>query len=224
VPAIAAARLDCAAAVALVGCMMWFFRIAGFASLVGAIAFSNAFAPSIAWENGPIENLQVVLLLVGAAIAFRYQATSRIAAHAWYWRCGVVIWLCLAGRELGWGANFYPPTQTLSSGQPIHSSHLLPFIGVVHMALVILAVAMLAAAVRYRFWRIPGELFRQGGVPWLEIAIVALGAALSLAVDGSRTQLRFMVGSGAEVFEELAELAAYAFFASAQVRIREVLR
>jgi hypothetical protein len=204
--------------------MLWFFRIAGFASLVAAIALANVFAPSAAWENGPIENGQVVLLLAGAVVAFRYQADSQVAAHAWYWRCGVVIWLCLAGRELGWGASFYPPTEFASSGEPVYSSHLLPFIGAVHVTLAVLAVAMLVVAVRYRFWRMPGELFRQGGIPWLEIAMIALGAALSLAVDGSRTQLRFMVGAGAEVFEEFAELAVYAFFASAQVRVRAVLR
>jgi hypothetical protein len=204
--------------------MMWVFRIVGFASLVASLSLANVVAPSVAWENGPIENLQVVLLLVGAAIAIRYQADAQVAQHTWYWRCGVIIWLCLAGRELGWGANLYPSTKTTSAGEPIYSSHLLPFIGTVHIALGVLAVAMLAVAVRYRFWRIPGELFRQGEIPWLEIAMIVLGSAISLAVDGSRTQLSAMVGAGHEVLEEFVELAVYAFFAAARVRARAVLR
>lgn len=204
--------------------MLWFFRLLGFASLLAAIGLTNILAPDIAWENGPIENFQIALLLAGAIIAFRYQAGSQVPAHVWYWRCGVVIWLFLVGRELGWGANFYPPTEFTSKGQPIYSSHLLPFIDAVHIALAVLAVAMLAVAVRFRFWSLPGEIVRQRGVPWLEIVMIAICAALSLAVDGSRTPLRFMVGAGYEVFEEFAELAAYAFFAAAQVRIHKSLR
>jgi hypothetical protein len=204
--------------------MLLFFRLLGFVSLLAAIGLANVLAPSIAWENGPIENFQILLLLGGAAVAFRYQAASEVPAHVWYWRCGVLIWLFLAGRELGWGASLYPPTEFTSKGQPIYSSHLLPFIDAVHIALAILAVAMLAIAVRFRFWRLPGEIIRQRGVPWLEIVMIAIAAALSLAVDGSRTPLRFMVGAGYETFEEFAELAAYAFFAAAQVRIHASLR
>lgn len=64
--------------------------------------------PSIAYENGLLENLQAVELLSGAIFAcfVAAKATSTSERNIWY--CGAVTFLVCAGRELNWGRVFYP--------------------------------------------------------------------------------------------------------------------
>lgn len=64
--------------------------------------------PKIAYENGLLENLQVVELLLGAIFAcfVAAKATSTSERNIWY--CGAVTFLICAGRELNWGRVFYP--------------------------------------------------------------------------------------------------------------------
>ena len=64
--------------------------------------------PAIAYENGPLENLQVVQLLIGAGVAWAAarKALNVLERHIWY--CGIATFLLCAGRELNWGRVFYP--------------------------------------------------------------------------------------------------------------------
>ncbi|GEM_PF-406072 len=64
--------------------------------------------PPVAYENGPLENLQVVQLIVGALVAFTAarKALDKNTRNIWY--CGAVTFLLCAGRELNWGRVFYP--------------------------------------------------------------------------------------------------------------------
>lgn len=64
--------------------------------------------PSIAYENGLLENLQVVELLLGAAFACFVAAKAAITSERNIWYCGAVTFLVCAGRELNWGRVFYP--------------------------------------------------------------------------------------------------------------------
>ena len=65
-------------------------------------------APPVAYENGPLENLQVVQLVIGALVAYTAarKAFDKDARNIWY--CGAVTFLLCAGRELNWGRVFYP--------------------------------------------------------------------------------------------------------------------
>ena len=76
--------------------------------IVAAIILFFFLSPPIAYENGPLENLQVVQLVLGALLAClaAKKAFTRDASNIWY--CGAVIFLLCAGRELNWGRVFYP--------------------------------------------------------------------------------------------------------------------
>ena len=65
-------------------------------------------SPPVAYENGPLENLQVVQLVIGALVAraAARRAFDKEARNIWY--CGAVTFLICAGRELNWGRVFYP--------------------------------------------------------------------------------------------------------------------
>ena len=99
--------------------------------------------PSIAYENGPLENLQVVQLVVGALVAFTAarKALDKNARNIWY--CGAVIFLLCAGRELNWGRVFYP-TGDHNSFVSIHE---LWYGSVVYPLLVVIMLATL-----YTLW------------------------------------------------------------------------
>jgi len=64
--------------------------------------------PAVAYENGPLENLQVVELVVGAGVAYvaGKKAIDKDAGNIWY--SGAVTFLICAGRELNWGRVLYP--------------------------------------------------------------------------------------------------------------------
>ncbi|MHC1718166.1 MAG: hypothetical protein AB9883_05875 [Acidaminococcaceae bacterium] len=73
-----------------------------------AVALFFILSPPVAYENGPLENLQVVQLVIGALVAFTAarKAFDKNARNIWY--CGAVTFLICAGRELNWGRVFYP--------------------------------------------------------------------------------------------------------------------
>ena len=64
--------------------------------------------PSIAYENGLLENLQVFELLLGAVFACFIAAKATNTSERNIWYCGAVTFLICAGRELNWGRVFYP--------------------------------------------------------------------------------------------------------------------
>ena len=73
-----------------------------------AIVLFFFLSPPVAYENGPLENLQVVQLVIGALVAYTAarKAFDKDARNIWY--CGAVTFLICAGRELNWGRVFYP--------------------------------------------------------------------------------------------------------------------
>lgn len=64
--------------------------------------------PSIAYENGTLENLQVAQLIFGSFVSYivAKKAINHKERNIWY--CGVATFLLFAGRELNWGRVFYP--------------------------------------------------------------------------------------------------------------------
>ena len=64
-------------------------------------------SPWTAYENGPLENLQVIQLVFGSVVSYlaATKSSDQNTKHIWY--CGIVTFLILAGRELNWGRVFY---------------------------------------------------------------------------------------------------------------------
>lgn len=73
-----------------------------------SLVFFFFLPPSIAYENGLLENLQVVELLLGAVFACFVAAKAINTSERNIWYCGAVTFLICAGRELNWGRVFYP--------------------------------------------------------------------------------------------------------------------
>lgn len=69
------------------------------------------------WENGPIENTQVIILIAGAVLSWlaaRHNRDDSQICKLWLWT--IPVWLMLAGRELSWGRVFFYPVSVGPDG------------------------------------------------------------------------------------------------------------
>lgn len=182
--------------------------------LLACLALSFALAwvlpPWVGWENGPVENLQAVVLLLGwlmAALAARRQR-GRAAAPLWW--IAMLFWTGFLGRELAWGAVFLPPLGMDEWGPTISSSVLWwrPAISWVLGLLLLLGTYWM---LRYRILgRVLLRLHRQGALPWASLAVFGLAMALSDHADGSAfLSFEDWYQTRVIVLEELTELFGY---------------
>lgn len=182
-------------------------------------------APAIeGWENGPIENTQVVILLSGlvCAIVFFFRLTE--PRQKAFWLSVMPIWPILAARELSWGAVFYPPLEFMGYSGPVYSSHIQlwykPF--VTPVILVLLGLALLNF-IRTRQHLTLLALFRGHHLPFSELFVVVLFMIASAASEGHMGDTLSMLldlDMGApQVFEESTELFAYLTLLLAQYRV-----
>ena len=70
---------------------------------------------TMGWENGVLENLQLVQLLAGAGLAWWFARTG----HAALGYTAVMVWLVLAARELSWGATLWAAPLGMGWSGPI---------------------------------------------------------------------------------------------------------
>lgn len=54
-------------------------------------------------ENGPIENFQLVLLLIGVYLCWEALRKTTLKKSKYIWQAGILFFLLLFGRELSWG-------------------------------------------------------------------------------------------------------------------------
>lgn len=76
------------------------------------------------WENGPVENTQVVILIVGAVLSFfaaRHNYDDSQTCKLWLWT--IPVWLLMVGRELSWGRVFFDPVTVGPDGPIFPSIH-----------------------------------------------------------------------------------------------------
>lgn len=95
------------------------------------------------WENGPLENTQVLILAIGLVVSWfaaRHNRDNRKARNLWLWL--TLFWLLVMGRELSWGRVFYPVASG-ANGPELISLHQLwygplirPFVAAVMIAMV----------------------------------------------------------------------------------------
>lgn len=160
------------------------------------------------WEDGPIENSQVAVLLAGCAWAAVASLRSRHAPLAMLARCLAPLWLVLAARELSWGAVFMAPLGYGDEG-PIFSSALLWYKPVVAPLIALVLACMAYSAWRHRLDRLLVEIVTDGRFPWLPALIATVGMLGSGCAEGHLECGIAFHQPQAEVFEELAELIAY---------------
>lgn len=152
------------------------------------------------WENGPLENLQVLELLAGAWLAWRHAGRlPRQSAERGLWRCAVPLWLLCAGRELAWGRVFLPTGFDAHGPVLIDSAHLW-YDPAIRPVVVTIGLLALAGLVRHG----PLDYLRRHRLPWIDLALMGIAATIAQMADKGMT-----FGLDGEVLEEAAETVVY---------------
>ncbi|MCC2962901.1 hypothetical protein LK540_20925 [Massilia sp. IC2-278] len=167
------------------------------------------------WENGIIENAQVVVLLAGLVLAGRAWLRGPRDGAAMLGLCAVPVWFLLASRELSWGAVFLPPLGFGPEG-PVFSSRVLPYRPLVPAIAGLLVLASFVTGWRHGVHRYLKRVIVGGGFPWMCVLVV-LGAALgSTFGEGHVPAFARDWVAHSQVLEELCELVGYVALVLAQ--------
>jgi hypothetical protein len=195
--------------------VLWKFTPAtglSIAVIIFTICFSWLLPPSYGQENGPVENLQVVVVGLAALVAFRslFETHLRPERRQLYALAGVFLLLAI-GRELSWGRAFYmdnagniPPLKTLWFGPAVY-----PVIGVI----IIGALVYLVAKGLHR------ELLswlKHGSFPMLDLILVIMGMLVADIIEHHSFNL---FGNRLALLEELCELVGYTAVLSFMINI-----
>lgn len=194
---------------------------------IGAALLAISFASAgilPAWtgfENGPIENAQVLVLLGGALLAIRFAVRAQSNLR-WFWMAVFPIWLVMSLRELSWGAVFLPAL-SISEHGPYFSSSQLWYRSYVAPALIAVSLLVLVFFIKARGPHILKYLFATRQLPYADIGLFILAMIISAGAEG-HMWLNFGDWGHMQVLEEAAELAAFVFLLSAQARVRFTLQ
>ena len=172
------------------------------AIIIFTVCFGWLLPASYGQENGPVEDLQVVVLGLAAFVGFRALFEPRLLPkrRQLYALAGVFLLLAIA-RELSWGRAFYmdsvghiPPLKALWYGPAVY-----PIVG-----------AIIIGALVFLFSRgLHGELlswFKRDSLPLNDLILVLAGMLVADVIEHHSAGL---FGNRTELFEELFELAAY---------------
>ena len=163
------------------------------------------------WENGPLENVQALTLLVGLVVAVIAAVQQRSMAAGKIWWVAALFWLAMLGRELAWGAVFLPAQGFNPETGPRYSSSVLWW----KPAVVWVCSAMLAACaywvLRYRLVpRVLLRWLRERAMPWGCLGVFVLAMLLSALVEGhGKLPIPHLPESMLLAMEEMAECWAY---------------
>ena len=163
------------------------------------------------WENGPLENAQAVILLVGALAAAWAAYSQRGTPGAPLWWVALPCWWIALGRELAWGAVFLPPMGHGEWG-PVISSKVLWYRPAVPW--VCAAVLLLCGywALRHHLWsQVLQRLQQERAWPVASLLLPVLAAVISHHAEGhGGVRLHDWLGTQVLVLEELVEVWGYA--------------
>jgi hypothetical protein len=160
----------------------WFLLIA----LATAFLTRQHLPCSWSWEDGPVENAQVIILAVGMVLSlwwgYKAKAVKHIAfARFWIWMA--LGWLILVGRELSWGRVLF--VMNPGSHEPAFISlHDLKFGFIIRLLPIILMLLWVFGLIRSKFYRIPFQLVRERRFPVSEFAITLLAVVLMNLAEG----------------------------------------
>lgn len=196
------------------------FRVmlAGLLVLITSYPLSLILPSWVSWENGPVENLQVVVLLFGMVQALIFQKYGS-PDWKWLWRGAALIWFICAVRELSWGAVFLEPLSISEEG-PFFSSRQLWYKPAILPALISSILLFAFFMLKNGSHKLLDPLQRSGGLPWTEFLLATLCMMISTAAEEHLGLTTGLTGAAAQNLEELSELAAYIFLVAGQMRIR----
>jgi hypothetical protein len=199
--------------------------------LLTSYPLATVLPATFGWENGPIENAQIVVLLAGFLYAARVRWGLRAESHDTaadttvrrLCLIAMPLWLMCAARETSWGATLLTSGIMTPDG-PYFSSSTMWY----HPAIkpLVLGVVACAAGVFLR-WRLDRPLLalmRQHRFPWPELVLIALSALLSTTAEGNLPVKLPGPPATLLVLEEWAELMSYLGLCLAQLRLFDALR
>jgi hypothetical protein len=195
------------------------YRIVAFAFLLLAYPMSYLVADWWSWENGPLEILDNLVLLIGTIQAVALGARSP-APWKWLWLALVPVWIICLGREISWGAVFYSPTAMSADGPEFSARILLWYNPAIKPFAALLALISVFLIFRFKLWRLVEPLIRARQFPILEPTMAAASLILMTAAERHMGMSLDRYVGIPEVFEETVELAGYLFLLTAQQRIR----
>ncbi|THJ31901.1 hypothetical protein E8K88_13825 [Lampropedia aestuarii] len=195
-------------------------------ALIGGYYSAPHLPPVLGWENGLLENTQVVILLFGGCWAYAEATNTGRQPNKAFWWVITPIWFVMALRELSWGAVLLMPLYMDPITGPIFSStQQLFYKPLVSPVLVLLVVGQLAAALRWRLDRLLPVLWRANAIPLLEFSLFVACFLVSTAAEGHMgMHISGLDEGSAQLLEEWAELLAYIALFIGQARVLLALR
>lgn len=193
-------------------------RIAIIAIILAAYPVSRILSASAGWENGPIENLQNLVLVLGFVLATLSLVRCEGLPLRAFWALVALTWLVLAGREISWGAAFLVQPEMTPKG-PAFSSSGLWYKPYVYPALALMLGALACFAAYARAWRPMIAVLKARDLPLFEIALVVTAFAISAFADSEIGLSSASDVSARQNAEEIIELAAYAALLLGQMRV-----
>ncbi|QEI07500.1 hypothetical protein FXN63_17890 [Pigmentiphaga aceris] len=187
--------------------------------LLSCYPLSFVMPARMGWENGAVENIQVVVLLIGLMLAIAYAARTVDRVEHRFWLMVAPFWLIFIGRELSWGAVFLKPIHINEEG-PGFSSSLLWYKPAVYPFLGLLLAVSAYLILRHRLWRVIWKLIRNGQFPLLQLGLSVIAILVSTNTEGHGWHDFNLPKPQLQVMEELVEVAAYVSLLAAQLRIR----
>ena len=181
--------------------------------LLAIIPISDVLPEWVSWENGPIENAQVAILLLG--VAYNIIAARQNHSYSRVFYTAAAFLFLLGLRELSYGRVFFP-THMGSHGPEFIAMKDFPFHTAIYIFLGIYMLLLLYSFVRCIPWR--KLLAPPRPTAFFITAVVC--ALLSTAGDHAW----MLEGHEGETMEELAELLMYITFLHMSVWYNNVLK
>lgn len=180
--------------------------------LLAIIPISDVIPEWVSWENGPIENAQVVILLIGVAYNLCVARNSSYP-KVFYTAAAFLFLLCM--RELSYGRVFFPIS---APGMPPEFVDMkdFPFHTEIYIFLGIYMLLLLYSMVKYIPWK--KILDKQRPTGFFIMAVIC--ALMSTAGDHAW----MLEGSEGETMEELAELLMYTTFLHMSIWYKNILK
>lgn len=152
----------------------------------------------LGWENGFLENLQVLLLLGGMVLNFLFY---RRGAGSVFLSISSVFWLCCL-RELSWGRVFFPTGVVTETGPEFVRMSSLPHYELINGAIGLLILGIVLSFLLTFPWR---KFFGVIPIPYKYFCVAF--SCIVLAHCGEHTALLPEVPG--MLLEELAEVMLY---------------
>lgn len=177
------------------------------AALFAAWPLAMVLPTELGWENGLLETLELVPLVLGGigALLFFRSTTRPVSMLA---VCAMLFWIIAIARELSWGAVFLPPLRIDAKG-PFYTSQALWYKPAVYPVVALLLAAALMLMVRFRLWRTLAAGMPRGQRPWVEVLVMVVAAGLATWAEKHGPIAANWLGDQYQVMEECMELVSF---------------